>query len=111
MYQKYFKRLFDVIVSLNLIVFFFPLMLIIFFMVWILIGSPIFKQKRPGLKNKIFTLYKFRTLVDAAKNICEEKRQTKFGNFLRKTGLDELPQLFNILGNDMSLVGPRPLLL
>ena len=111
MYQKYFKRLFDVIVSFNLIIIFFPLMFLIFFMIWILIGFPVFKQKRPGLKNKIFTLYKFKTLVDSAKNISEEKRQTKFGNFLRKTGLDELPQLFNILGNDMSLVGPRPLLL
>ena len=111
MYQKYFKRLFDVIISLNLIIFFLPLMFLIFFMIWIFIGFPIFKQKRPGLKNKIFTLYKFKTLVDPAKNISEEKRQTKFGNFLRKTGLDELPQLFNILGNNMSLVGPRPLLL
>ena len=111
MYQKYFKRLFDVIVSLSSIIIFLPLMFLIFFMIWIFIGFPIFKQKRPGLNNKIFTLYKFKTLVDPTKDISEEKRQTKFGNFLRKTGLDELPQLFNILGNNMSLVGPRPLLL
>jgi undecaprenyl phosphate N,N'-diacetylbacillosamine 1-phosphate transferase len=85
-------------------------MAIIFFLVWFTIGFPIFSQKRPGLNNKIFTLYKFKTLYDAYKNIPEMKRQSKVGNFLRITGLDELPQLFNILENNMSFVGPRPLL-
>ena len=110
MYEKFFKRLFDIIFSLILILLSFPLMIIIFFLVWIFIGSPIFFQKRPGLNNKIFTLYKFKSLYDTKKNILENKRQNKFGNFLRKTGLDELPQLFNILENNMSFVGPRPLL-
>jgi undecaprenyl phosphate N,N'-diacetylbacillosamine 1-phosphate transferase len=111
MYEKYFKRLFDIIFSLILIFFLFPIMILLFFLVWFTIGFPIFTQKRPGLNNVIFTLYKFRTLYDASENISEKERQNSFGNFLRKTGLDELPQLFNVLKNDMSLVGPRPLLL
>lgn len=111
MYQKYFKRLFDIVLSLILVLSLFPLMTIIFFFVWIFIGFPIFTQKRPGLNNKIFTLYKFKTLYDATKNLSEENRQNHLGNLLRKTGLDELPQLFNILENNMSFVGPRPLLI
>jgi len=86
-------------------------MILIFFLVWFLIGFPIFMQKRPGLNNRIFTLYKFKTLYDTNKNISYKKRQNRLGNFLRITGLDELPQLFNILENNMSFVGPRPLLL
>jgi len=110
MYQKYFKRLFDIIFSLILIVILIPIMVLIFFLVWIFIGFPIFTQKRPGLKNEIFTLYKFKTLYDATRYVSETKRQNVLGNFLRKTGLDELPQLFNILKNNMSFIGPRPLL-
>ena len=109
MYQKYFKRLFDIIFSLTLILILFPFMIIIFFLVWFFIGFPIFTQKRPGLNSNIFTLYKFKTLYDASKNVSEKKRQNLLGNFLRKTGLDEIPQLFNILQNNMSFVGPRPL--
>ena len=111
MYPKYFKRLFDIIFSLGLIIFLIPIMIIIFFLVWLLIGYPIFYQKRPGLNNKIFTLYKFKTLYDYSKKISKRSRESKFGNFLRKTGLDELPQLFNVLENNMSFVGPRPLLI
>jgi len=111
MYQKYFKRVFDILFSLVLIILLFPLMALIFFTVWPAIGFPIFTQKRPGLNNKIFTLYKFKTLYDQSKKkLSESKRQSKLGDFLRKTGLDELPQLFNILENNMSFVGPRPLL-
>ena len=110
MYKEYFKRLFDIFFSVLLIFIFLPIMITIFLLVWLTIGFPIFTQKRPGLNNKIFTVYKFKTLYDISKNLSEKKRQNTLGNFLRKTGLDEMPQLFNILQNDMSFVGPRPLL-
>jgi len=110
MYQKFFKRLLDIVLSLILFLLSFPFMILIFFLIWFFIGFPIFRQRRPGLNGKIFTLYKFKTLYDVKKNLSEKKRQSKLGNFFRKTGLDELPQLFNIFKNDMSFVGPRPLL-
>jgi len=111
MYQLFFKRLFDIIFSIFLIIVLLPVMIFIFFLVWCMIGFPIFAQKRPGLNNKIFTLYKFKTLKDISKHMPNKKRQNMVGNFLRRTGLDELPQLFNILENTMSFVGPRPLLI
>lgn len=110
MYQKYFKRFFDIIVSLILIFTLSPIMIVIFFIVWLKIGFPIYTQFRPGLKNKIFKLYKFKTLYDDD-SLDIIQRQNNIGNFLRKTGLDELPQLFNVISNTMSLVGPRPLLI
>ena len=110
MYQKIFKRLLDLVLSLILFIISIPLMILMFFLIWCFIGFPIFTQRRPGLNGKIFTLYKFKTLYDAKKNLSEKKRQSKLGNFFRKTGLDELPQLINIFKNDMSFVGPRPLL-
>lgn len=110
------KRLFDVIASAVLLIVLSPLMLVIAALVWVNLGTPvIFKQVRPGLHGRPFTLYKFRTMTDArdenGRLLPDEQRLTKFGRFLRSTSLDELPELFNVLKGDMSLVGPRPLLM
>lgn len=106
----------DIILSLIAIIVLSPLMIIIALLVKIKLGSPvIFKQKRPGLNEKIFTLYKFRTMTDEKDENGEllpnHMRLTKFGRILRATSLDELPELFNILRGDMSIIGPRPLLI
>ena len=114
MYRKYIKRLLDFILSLLALIILSPILLVIYILVRIKLGKPaIFKQKRPGKDEKIFTLYKFRTMTDEkdenGKLLPDEKRLTKFGNILRKTSLDELPELVNILKGDMSIIGPRPL--
>lgn len=110
------KRLFDVIVSLLLLILFSIPMLVIAIMILINMGPPvIFKQKRPGLHGKVFSIYKFRTMKNSKdKNgnlLSNSQRITKLGKFLRKLSLDELTQLFNVLKGDISLVGPRPLLI
>ena len=115
MYRKYFKRPFDIICSLLALIVLSPVIFVIAILVRIKLGSPvIFKQKRPGLHEKIFTLYKFRTMTDQKDEqgnlLPDEVRLTKFGKMLRSTSLDELPELWNILKGDMSVVGPRPLL-
>ena len=115
-YKKFFKRAFDIIFSLVCILFFSPLIIICFLCVLIFDGRPvIFKQARVGKKENIFTLYKFRTMPKETKNIQSShasKIQIKlYGKFLRRFNLDELPQLFNILKGDMSVVGPRPALI
>lgn len=114
-YKKYVKRPIDFILSLCTIIIFSPLLIMLAILVRIKLGSPvIFKQKRPGLNEKIFTLYKFRTMTDGrdknGKLLPDEVRLTRFGRLLRATSLDELPELFNILKGDMSIIGPRPLL-
>jgi undecaprenyl phosphate N,N'-diacetylbacillosamine 1-phosphate transferase len=114
-YSRYFKRPMDFVLSLLAIIVLSPALLIIAVLVRIKLGSPvIFKQKRPGLNEKIFTLYKFRTMTDERDEngelLPDAMRLTKFGRLLRSTSLDELPELFNILKGDMSIVGPRPLL-
>jgi len=114
LYRRYFKRPMDIILSLFAIIVLSPVMLVIALLVRINLGSPvIFKQKRPGLNEKIFTLYKFRTMTDERDEngelLPDSERLTEFGKFLRSTSLDELPELFNILKGDMSIVGPRPL--
>lgn len=113
-YRKYFKRPLDIILSFLAIIVLSPVLLIVAFLVRIKLGSPvIFKQKRPGLHEKIFTLYKFRTMTDEKDQdghlLPDGVRLTKFGRILRSTSLDELPELWNILKGDMSIVGPRPL--
>ena len=115
MYAKYIKRCLDFLLSLLAIIILSPILLIVALLVRIKLGSPvIFKQKRPGLHEKIFTLYKFRTMTDEKDKdgnlLPDDQRLTKFGKLLRSTSLDELPELFNILKGDMSIVGPRPLL-
>ena len=114
-YSKYIKRLLDILISLTFIVLFSWLYLILVILVRIKLGSPVlFCQKRPGYKEKIFTLYKFRTMTDKRDEkgnlLPDSERLTKFGSMLRSTSLDELPEMFNILKGDMSLIGPRPLL-
>ena len=115
MYRKFFKRFLDIIISLIFILCFWWLYIVIAILVRIKLGSPVlFKQDRPGLNEKIFKMYKFRTMTDEKdKNgilLSDAERLRKFGKFLRSTSLDEIPEFFNILRGDMSLIGPRPLL-
>lgn len=114
-YEKYIKRSFDLIVAVIAFIVLFPLLIITAVLIRIKLGSPIiFKQKRPGLNEKIFTLYKFRTMTDKKDDqgvlLPDSERLTKFGKFLRSTSIDELPGLINIIKGDMSIIGPRPLL-
>lgn len=114
-YEKYFKRPLDLLCGVLAVVVFCWLYAIVALLVRIKLGSPVlFTQDRPGKDEKIFKLYKFRTMTDqrdADGNLLpDEVRLTKFGKILRKTSLDELPEAFNIIRGDMSVVGPRPLL-
>lgn len=114
LYRQYFKRLMDVLLSLCALVVLLPVLLITAILVRIKLGSPVlFKQKRPGLNKKIFMMYKFRTMTDERDErgelLPDSVRLTKFGRMLRSTSLDELPELWNILNGDMSIIGPRPL--
>lgn len=110
------KRFFDFFISLLVILALSPIILIVAVLIKIKLGSPIiFKQERPGIHAKPFYVYKFRTMTDKRDNrgilLPDHLRITQFGNLLRKLSLDELPQLFNVLKGDISLVGPRPLLM
>lgn len=115
MYHKYIKRFFDIVLSLCCIILSSPILLVTALLVRIKLGSPvIFKQERPGYHNKVFTLYKFRSMTDAKDEngnlLPDKERLPRFGQLLRSTSLDELPEFFNILFGHMSFVGPRPLL-
>ncbi|WP_210364524.1 sugar transferase [Bacillus sp. REN3] len=114
-YRRYFKRPMDFLLATIAIIVLSPIFLVVAILVRTKLGSPIlFKQQRPGLNEKVFTMYKFRTMTDKKDEngelLPDSMRLTKFGRFLRSTSLDELPELFNILKGDMSIVGPRPLL-
>lgn len=114
-YEKYFKRPLDIVCGFAAIVVFWWLYLIVAILVRVKLGAPVlFTQERPGKDERIFKLYKFRTMTDAKDKdgnfLPDEVRLTKFGKMLRKTSLDELPEAFNIIKGDMSVVGPRPLL-
>jgi len=109
------KRLFDILVAGTMLLVFSPLILLTALAVRWKFGAPIlFRQRRPGLHGKLFTMYKFRSMLDtrdaAGQLLPDNDRQTRFGRFLRSSSLDELPELWNVLRGDMSLVGPRPLL-
>jgi sugar transferase EpsL len=110
------KRLFDVVVSISLLILFIPVFILISILIKIKLGSPIiFRQQRPGLHGMPFNLYKFRSMSNLKDSngvlLPDSERLTSLGAFLRKYSLDELPQLFNVLKGDISLVGPRPLLM
>lgn len=110
------KRVFDLIVSALVMTVLFPLLLILSVAVRWKLGSPVFfRQQRPGMEGKPFRLFKFRTMTNArgvnGELLPDAQRLTRFGRFLRATSLDELPELLNVLKGDMSLVGPRPLLM
>lgn len=109
------KRAFDFIIALCALLFLSPVIIVVAALIHFKLGSPIlFTQNRPGLHGNIFKMMKFRTMLDAKDKqgnlLPDDKRITKFGSLLRSTSLDELPGLFNVLKGDMSLVGPRPLL-
>ena len=115
MYKKFFKRFFDFFLSFFALIILSPIFLILSICVLCNMGAPIFfKQKRVGKNEKIFTMYKFRTMSNKKDTngnfLPDDQRVTKFGKFLRSTSLDELPELINILKGDLSIIGPRPLL-
>lgn len=115
MYKNFIKRILDIILSLLALVILSPLLILTAFLIRIKLGAPVFfKQLRPGKNEKIFGILKFRTMTDAKDEngnlLPDEIRLTRFGQFLRSTSIDELPELLNILNGDMSIVGPRPLL-
>lgn len=116
MYYEWSKRIFDFIVASITLFFIFPLMILLCLLIRIFLGSPIFfRQLRPGMHEKPFYLYKFRTMRDTRDKqgnlLSDKERLTKFGKLLRSLSLDELPELINVLKGEMSLVGPRPLLM
>ena len=114
MYKSFIKRMLDLLVSLSLIIVLAPIILLVALLLKCVLGAVLFRQERPGLDERIFTLYKFKTMSDERDEngnlLPDEFRLKPFGKVIRSLSLDELPQLFNVLKGDMSLIGPRPLL-
>lgn len=115
MYRAFFKRLFDILISLTAIIVLSPVFIVMTIAGRIIMkGNPFFVQERLGYKERVFKLVKFRSMTEEkdenGEYLPDEKRLTKYGLFIRKTSIDEIPELFNILMGDMSLIGPRPLL-
>ena len=116
MYVRFGKRLLDLALTVPALVLLLPVLALVAVLVRLKLGSPVlFRQQRPGYHGRPFTIYKFRTMADTrdpdGKLLPDEQRITAFGNLLRRTSLDELPELINVLKGDMSLIGPRPLLM
>jgi lipopolysaccharide/colanic/teichoic acid biosynthesis glycosyltransferase len=116
LYRSFWKQVFDRVLSLLIVVMFAPFLLMIAILVRVWLGSPVlFRQQRPGYKGKLFTIYKFRTMTnerdEKGQLLPDGQRLKSFGRWLRSTSMDELPEFFNIIKGDMSLIGPRPLLL
>jgi lipopolysaccharide/colanic/teichoic acid biosynthesis glycosyltransferase len=114
MLYKKVKRIIDLALSITALLFLLPIFLVVALLVGLNMGAPIiFCQLRPGLSGKLFEMYKFRTMLNTAEDVAisDETRITKLGRFLRATSLDELPELLNVIRGDMSLIGPRPLLI
>lgn len=115
LYKNFFKRLVDILVSSSALILLSPIFLLLIIIIRIKLGSPVFfSQKRPGKNGEIFKMYKFRSMTDERDQngnlLPDNERLPEFGQKLRATSLDELPELWNILKGDMSLIGPRPLL-
>lgn len=114
MYKRHIKRGLDFVLSLILLVVLAPIILLVALLLKCVLGAVLFRQERPGLNERIFTLYKFKTMSDERDEngnlLPDEFRLKPFGKIIRSLSLDELPQLFNVLKGDMSLIGPRPLL-
>jgi len=116
MYRKYGKRLLDLVITVPALILLAPLLVLVAILVRLVLGAPVlFRQQRPGLRGEAFTIVKFRTMTDArdpsGRLRPDSERLTRLGRLLRGTSLDELPELWNVLKGEMSLVGPRPLLL
>lgn len=116
MYHTFVKRIFDLAITVPALVLLAPVMAVVALMIRLRLGTPVlFRQRRPGLGGRPFTLLKFRTMTDArdqsGRLLPDSERITGFGHFLRRSSLDELPELFHVLKGEMSLVGPRPLLM